>query len=92
MFTAGGSHARLVCQQGADLRTGMVCKSVPFFMPWEHGCGYLQSTDSVIFYLNMKSIPCGAMLDNNLIRRDKKYFDEITYIGTDEIIPITNAF
>ena len=92
MFTAGGSHARLSCQEGTDLWTEMVCKLVPFFTPWRHGYGFLLSTYSVIFYLNMISIPCGAMLDNNLIRRDKKYFDEIIYIGTDEIIPITNAF
>lgn len=92
MFTAGGSYARLSCQQGTDLWTDEVCKLVPFFMAWKHGYGSLQSTYSVIFGLNMKSIPRGAMLDNNLIRRDKKYFDEIIYIGTDEIIPISNAF
>ena len=44
MFTAGGSHARLFCRKGADLRIDMACKLVPFFMPWEHGYGFLQST------------------------------------------------
>ena len=43
MFTAGGSHARLSCQQGTSLRIDMVCKRVPFFMPREHGYGSLQS-------------------------------------------------
>ena len=33
MFAAGGSYARLSCQQGADLWTDVVCKLVPFFMP-----------------------------------------------------------
>ena len=33
MFTAGGGHARLSCQQGTDLWTDVVCKLVPFFMP-----------------------------------------------------------
>ena len=31
MFTAGGSHARLPCRQGADLQTDVVCKLVPFY-------------------------------------------------------------
>jgi len=44
MFTAGGSHARLFRRQGTDLRIDMVCKLVPFFMPWKHGYGFLQST------------------------------------------------
>ena len=33
MFTAGGSHARLSCRQGADLRMDIVCELVPSFMP-----------------------------------------------------------
>lgn len=47
MFTAGGSHARLAYRQGTDLWANMVCKLVPFFMPWmpwKHGYGFLQST------------------------------------------------
>lgn len=37
MFTAGGGHARLSFQQGADLQTDVVCELVPFFMPWKNG-------------------------------------------------------
>ena len=44
MFTAGGGHARLSCRQGTDLWIDMVCKLVPFFMPWKHGYGSLQLT------------------------------------------------
>ena len=44
MFTAGGGHARLSCRQGTDLRIDVVCKLGPFFMPWKHGYGSLQST------------------------------------------------
>lgn len=44
MFTSGGGHARLSRRQGTDLRPDMVCKLVPFFMPWKHGYGSLQST------------------------------------------------
>lgn len=31
MFTAGGSHARLSCQQGTDLQMDMVCEAVRFY-------------------------------------------------------------
>ena len=41
---AGGSYAMLFCRQGADLWSDTVCKLVPFFMPWKHGYGFLQST------------------------------------------------
>lgn len=44
MFTVGGSHARLSCRQGTDLWIDMVCKLVPFIMPWKHGYGSLRST------------------------------------------------
>ena len=44
MFTAGGSYARLSRRQGTNLWANMVCKLVPFFMPWKHGYGSLQST------------------------------------------------
>ena len=43
MFTAGGSHARLSCPQGADLRTNVVCKLVPFYMPWKQASEKLTS-------------------------------------------------
>ena len=43
MFTAGGGHARLPCWQGTNLWTDIVCKFVPFLMPWKHGCGFWQS-------------------------------------------------
>ena len=48
MFTAGGSHARLSCRQGTSLWSDMFCKLVPFFMPWKHGYGSMQSTYGVL--------------------------------------------
>jgi len=41
MFTAGGSHDRLSCQQGTDLWIDMVYELVPFFMPWKRIQGFL---------------------------------------------------
>lgn len=44
MFTAGGSHARLPCRQGADLQTDVVCKLVPFLCPGSADRGARKST------------------------------------------------
>lgn len=52
MFTAGSGHARLSRQQGTDLWTDVVCKLVPFFMSWKHGCGCLQSTYEIMLDKN----------------------------------------
>ena len=43
MFTAGGSYARLSRRQGTNLWANMVCKLVPFFMPWKQASEKLTS-------------------------------------------------